>query len=76
MAAVTGTNGKTSLVQFSRQLWGSLGLRSASIGTLGIAVEGIEKVNNILSLPHTILITYSQPCIHGPPLGPRYCGHC
>ena len=36
MAAVTGTNGKTSTAEFTRQIWASLGHRSASIGTLGI----------------------------------------
>ena len=34
--AVTGTNGKTSVVDFCRQLWSFYGLKSASIGTLGI----------------------------------------
>ncbi|MSP79519.1 MAG: UDP-N-acetylmuramoyl-L-alanyl-D-glutamate--2,6-diaminopimelate ligase [Rhodospirillales bacterium] len=36
VAAVTGTNGKTSTVHFLRQIWTSLGLRAAGIGTLGI----------------------------------------
>lgn len=35
-AAVTGTNGKTSVAWFTRQIWTALGHRSASIGTLGI----------------------------------------
>ena len=34
--AVTGTNGKTSVTDFCRQLWSFYGLKSASIGTLGI----------------------------------------
>lgn len=34
--AVTGTNGKTSVSDFCRQLWSFYGLKSASIGTLGI----------------------------------------
>ena len=34
--AVTGTNGKTSVVDFCRQLWNFYGFRSASIGTLGV----------------------------------------
>ena len=34
--AVTGTNGKTSVTDFCRQLWNFYGLRSASVGTLGI----------------------------------------
>ena len=36
MVAVTGTNGKTSVVEFCRQFWEGLGEKSASIGTLGI----------------------------------------
>ena len=36
MAAVTGTNGKTSTADFARQMWTGLGYRAASIGTLGI----------------------------------------
>jgi UDP-N-acetylmuramoyl-L-alanyl-D-glutamate--2,6-diaminopimelate ligase len=34
--AVTGTNGKTSTVEMTRQLWRMLGERAASIGTLGV----------------------------------------
>lgn len=34
--AVTGTNGKTSVVSFVRQLWQASGLKAASVGTLGI----------------------------------------
>ncbi|MEM9225893.1 MAG: UDP-N-acetylmuramoyl-L-alanyl-D-glutamate--2,6-diaminopimelate ligase, partial [Pseudomonadota bacterium] len=33
--AVTGTNGKSSTVDFLRQIWQSAGLKSASMGTLG-----------------------------------------
>ena len=36
MAAVTGTNGKTSTVEFARQLWQLQGLPAASLGTLGV----------------------------------------
>lgn len=34
--AVTGTNGKTSTVELTRQLWRLAGERAASIGTLGV----------------------------------------
>lgn len=34
--AVTGTNGKTSTVTFTAQLWDALGRNAASLGTLGI----------------------------------------
>ncbi len=36
VAAVTGTNGKTSVATFVREIWASLGLRSASLGTVGV----------------------------------------
>src|SRR6204780_3081024 len=36
IAAVTGTSGKTSVAAFTRQIWTALGLRAASIGTIGI----------------------------------------
>ena len=35
IVAVTGTNGKSSTVDFLRQIWTTLGLRAASMGTLG-----------------------------------------
>ena len=38
--AVTGTNGKTSTVEFLRLLWAAAGCRSASLGTLGLVAEG------------------------------------
>ena len=37
IAAVTGTNGKSSVVHFCRQLWQLMHQESASVGTLGIA---------------------------------------
>jgi UDP-N-acetylmuramoyl-L-alanyl-D-glutamate--2,6-diaminopimelate ligase len=39
IAAVTGTNGKTSAVSFLRQIWTVLGYGSASLGTVGIVTE-------------------------------------
>ncbi len=40
IAAVTGTNGKTSVVNFLRQIWCALGHRAASAGTLGTQARG------------------------------------
>jgi UDP-N-acetylmuramoyl-L-alanyl-D-glutamate--2,6-diaminopimelate ligase len=41
MAAVTGTNGKTSVASFLRQIWAHLGRRAVNFGTTGVegAVE-------------------------------------
>ncbi len=36
VVAVTGTNGKTSSVEMTRQIWRMCGERAASIGTLGV----------------------------------------
>lgn len=35
IVAITGTNGKSSTVDFLRQIWASSGLKAASLGTLG-----------------------------------------
>ncbi len=40
IAAVTGTNGKTSVTHFVHQIWQQLGHRSAALGTLGIVSPG------------------------------------
>ncbi len=40
VVAVTGTNGKSSIVEFVRQIWTQLGQTAASMGTLGVNVEG------------------------------------
>ncbi|SDO43683.1 UDP-N-acetylmuramoylalanyl-D-glutamate--2,6-diaminopimelate ligase [Lutimaribacter pacificus] len=36
MAAVTGTNGKTSVSTFARQIWIALGLEAVNLGTTGV----------------------------------------
>jgi len=36
IAAVTGTNGKTSVANFTRQIWTMMGHEAASLGTLGL----------------------------------------
>jgi UDP-N-acetylmuramoyl-L-alanyl-D-glutamate--2,6-diaminopimelate ligase len=43
VAAVTGTNGKTSVASFLRQIWTRSGLAAASLGTLGVCAPGIEE---------------------------------
>lgn len=36
MVAVTGTNGKTSVASFTRQIWNELGIEAVNIGTTGV----------------------------------------
>jgi UDP-N-acetylmuramoyl-L-alanyl-D-glutamate--2,6-diaminopimelate ligase len=53
VAAVTGTNGKTSTAELSRQLWRLAGHSAASIGTLGITTAD-EQVRTGLTTPDII----------------------
>ncbi len=39
VVAVTGTNGKSSTVEFLRQIWARAGLRAACVGTLGVTTD-------------------------------------
>jgi UDP-N-acetylmuramoyl-L-alanyl-D-glutamate--2,6-diaminopimelate ligase len=50
VVAVTGTNGKTSTVELTRQLWRMQGHRAASIGTLGVTTAD-EQVSTGLTTP-------------------------
>ncbi len=43
IAAVTGTSGKTSVAAFTRQIWTALGLKAASVGTIGLVSPTGEK---------------------------------
>ena len=53
IVAVTGTNGKTSTVELTRQLWRMAGHRSASIGTLGVTTAD-EQVSTGLTTPDIV----------------------
>ena len=44
---ITGTNGKTSIVELARQLWRMSGLSAASIGTLGITTADDQVVTGL-----------------------------
>lgn len=48
IVAVTGTNGKTSVSVFVRQIWEKMGFRAASLGTIGIVGP-----NGVIDLQHT-----------------------
>ncbi len=55
VAAVTGTNGKSSVVAFVRQMWEAMGIRAASLGTVGIDhPDGFEKLEHTTPDPLAI----------------------
>jgi UDP-N-acetylmuramoyl-L-alanyl-D-glutamate--2,6-diaminopimelate ligase len=51
--AVTGTNGKTSTVEMTRQLWRMAGFHAASIGTLGVTTAD-DRVTTGLTTPDVV----------------------
>ncbi len=53
VVAVTGTNGKTSTAEMTRQLWHMAGHRAASIGTLGVTTPD-ETVSTGLTTPDIV----------------------
>ena len=55
IAAVTGTNGKTSVTHFAREIWQALGHKSASLGTLGWVV-GDERHAGALTTPDPVAL--------------------
>jgi UDP-N-acetylmuramoyl-L-alanyl-D-glutamate--2,6-diaminopimelate ligase len=53
VAAVTGTNGKSSTVDFLRQIWAAAGVRAASLGTLGAIGPADMADGGRIDLGHT-----------------------
>jgi UDP-N-acetylmuramoyl-L-alanyl-D-glutamate--2,6-diaminopimelate ligase len=53
VVAVTGTNGKTSTVELTRQIWRMMGEKSASIGTLGVTTSA-DQVTTGLTTPDIV----------------------
>jgi UDP-N-acetylmuramoyl-L-alanyl-D-glutamate--2,6-diaminopimelate ligase len=49
VVAVTGTNGKTSTVEITRQLWRMAGHHAASLGTLGVTTADEAVVTGLTS---------------------------
>ncbi len=49
--AITGTNGKTSVATFCRQIFASLGHKSASMGTLGVVMQDADGAETALTGP-------------------------
>lgn len=55
VAAVTGTNGKTSVAAFTHQLWTGLGFGAACLGTLGLIAPG-ERGGPSLTTPDPVAL--------------------
>ena len=55
IAAVTGTNGKTSVVHFTREVWTALGHPAASLGTLGLMTAAGRR-SGTLTTPDPIAL--------------------
>lgn len=53
VVAITGTNGKTSCVEMTRQIWRMAGHRAASIGTLGVTTAD-ESISTGLTTPDIV----------------------
>ena len=68
IAAVTGTNGKTSTVDFLRQLWLLDGQRAASFGTLGMVAAGFPQGPS-LTTPDPVLLHESLAALAGAGIG-------
>ena len=49
ISAVTGTNGKTSVVHFTREIWGAMGRPAASLGTLGLVTPAGRRPGALTS---------------------------
>jgi UDP-N-acetylmuramoyl-L-alanyl-D-glutamate--2,6-diaminopimelate ligase len=52
IVAVTGTNGKSSVVSFARQLWGE---ESVSLGTIGLQGAGMDEPAALTTLDPAVL---------------------
>ncbi|TAL37466.1 MAG: UDP-N-acetylmuramoyl-L-alanyl-D-glutamate--2,6-diaminopimelate ligase [Alphaproteobacteria bacterium] len=55
VVAVTGTNGKSSTVNFCRQIWQSMDNAAACLGTIGIIGPGINRPG-ILTTPDPVVL--------------------
>jgi UDP-N-acetylmuramoyl-L-alanyl-D-glutamate--2,6-diaminopimelate ligase len=61
LVAVTGTNGKTSTVDFLRQIFSLSGRQAASLGTLGVIAKGVQPADSLTTPdPVTLANTLSM----------------
>lgn len=66
IVAVTGTNGKSSTVDFLRQIWTHAGKRAASLGTLGaIGPSGVIDLGHTTPDPAAVHAALTRLADHG-----------
>ncbi len=65
MAAVTGTNGKTSVATFLRMIWQELGLEAINLGTTGVEGDFQAPLQHTTPEPITLHRTLSDACAAG-----------
>ena len=65
MVAVTGTNGKTSVAAFTRQIWAELGHDAINIGTTGVEGAWTAKLAHTTPEPVTLHRALAQAAQHG-----------
>jgi UDP-N-acetylmuramoyl-L-alanyl-D-glutamate--2,6-diaminopimelate ligase len=69
LVAVTGTNGKTSTVDFLRQIFSLAGQQAASLGTLGVIANGIDPADSLttpdpVTLANTLSLLATKGVTH------------
>lgn len=60
VVAVTGTNGKTSTANFTRQIWEFLGKKAACVGTLGVVTNDFSAYGSLTTPDSVTLHTELQ----------------
>ncbi|MEO0678428.1 MAG: UDP-N-acetylmuramoyl-L-alanyl-D-glutamate--2,6-diaminopimelate ligase, partial [Pseudomonadota bacterium] len=65
MVAVTGTNGKTSVASFTRQLWQVMGLAAVNLGTTGVEGAYQAPLGHTTPEPITLHRALADAAAHG-----------
>ncbi|WP_147124453.1 UDP-N-acetylmuramoyl-L-alanyl-D-glutamate--2,6-diaminopimelate ligase [Shimia ponticola] len=65
MVAVTGTNGKTSVASFTRQIWTALGLPAVNLGTTGVEGAWTAPLGHTTPEPITLHRALAGAAAHG-----------
>ncbi|MCR9125269.1 MAG: UDP-N-acetylmuramoyl-L-alanyl-D-glutamate--2,6-diaminopimelate ligase [Rhodobacteraceae bacterium] len=65
MVAVTGTNGKTSVASFVRQIWIEMGLAAINLGTTGVEGAWTAPLAHTTPEPVTLHRTLADAARHG-----------